>query len=204
MIFRKKETIRTLDDVLKWSWKALHKGVINFRHPYHRPALATMDGDKPMARTVILRGFSEKDRTLICHCDARSPKVSQIEENPQVSWLFYDPSKWTQLRLSGTAIVHRKDETAENQWKKVRPTHRMNYSSEMPPGAPTERPASGLPGVGRPKASGTDLHSKARENFAVIVGAFHEMDWLMLKLTGHMRARFYWDDHGVAACWVVP
>ena len=106
MIFGKKENISTLDDVLNSSWRILHNGVRNFRHPFYRPILTTIDGNNPEVRTVILRGFSEKDRTLICYCDARTPKVSQIRGNPNVSWLFYHPKKWLQLRLSGTASVH--------------------------------------------------------------------------------------------------
>jgi len=58
MIFRKKENISTLDDVLKSSWGMLHSGVQSFRHPFHQPVLATLDDAVPEVRTVILRGFS--------------------------------------------------------------------------------------------------------------------------------------------------
>ncbi|EFK09670.1 conserved hypothetical protein [delta proteobacterium NaphS2] len=66
MIFGTKENIATLEDILGSSWRALHQGVRNARHPFHRPTLATMDRDKPQVRTVILRdfldgiGFSER------------------------------------------------------------------------------------------------------------------------------------------------
>ena len=136
MPFEKNGNILTLDDILKSSWRTLYNGVQNFRHPFHKPTLTTMDDDKPQARIVILRGFSEKDRTLISHCDARSPKVSQIQDNPNVTWLFYHPEKWMQVRLSGTASVHTDDKTAESQWEKVRLTHRINYCAEIPPGSP--------------------------------------------------------------------
>jgi len=204
MIFGKRENISTLDDVLKSSWGILHNGVRNFRHPFHRPTLATMDGSKPQVRTVILRGFSEKDRTLRCNCDARSPKVSQIQDNPNVSWLFYHPEKWIQLRLSGTASVHTDDKTAESQWEKVRLTNRINYCAEIPPGSPTEKPTSGLPGFLREKAPKLLDHPEARKNFAAIICRFDQMDWLLLKLTGHIRAKFYWEDNRMNASWVIP
>ncbi len=204
MIFGKKENIRTLDDVLKWSWRTVHKGVSNFKHPFHRPSLTTMDGNKPQSRIVILRGFSEKNRTLICNCDARSPKVSQIQDNPHVNWLFYDPKKWMQLRLSGTASIHTDDEMAEFRWKKVRLPNRINYSSEIPPGSFTEKPTSGLPDLLGHKASKPLDHTEARKNFAVIVCRFDEMDWLLLKLTGNIRAKFHWEDHRMSAFWVIP
>ncbi len=204
MLFEKNENISTLDDVLKSSWRTLHNGVQNFRHPFHRPTLTTMDDDKPQARIVILRGFSEKDRTLICHCDARSPKVSQIQDNPNVTWLFYHPEKWMQVRLSGTASVHTDDKTAESQWEKVRLTHRINYCAEIPPGSPTEKPTSGLPGLLRDKTTKLLNHPEARKNFAAIVCRFDQLDWLLLKLTGHIRAKFHWEDHRVNASWVTP
>ena len=204
MIFGKKEDISTLDGVLKLSWRILHEGVRNFRHPFYRPVLTTMNGNKPEVRTVILRGFSEKDRTLICHCDVRTPKVSQILDNPNVSWLFYDAEKWIQLRLSGTASIHTHDETGESQWEKVRLTSRINYCAEIPPGSPTEKPTSGLPDFLRDKAPKLLDHSVGRKNFAAIVCRFDEMDWLLLKLTGNIRAKFHWEDNRIDASWIIP
>jgi len=163
-----------------------------------------MEGNRPQLRTVILREFSENDRTLICHCDARSPKVSQIRENPQVSWLFYHPGKRLQLRLSGTAAVHTDDKTAEYQWKKVKLPTRVNYSTERPPGSVTEKPISGLPDVLRGSASHLHNHPAARKNFAVIGCRFDDLDWLLLKLTGNTRAKFHWEDNCMEASWIVP
>jgi len=204
MIFGKKENISTLDDVLESSWRLLHDGVQNFRDPFHQSILTTMEGNKPQVRIVILREFSEKDRTLVCHCDARGSKVLQIRDNPSVSWLFYHPEKWLQLRLSGTASVHTNDKTAETQWEKVHLTHRINYCAETPPGSPTEKPTSGLPDFLRDKAAKLLDGPEARKNFAAIVCRFDEMDWLLLKLTGHIRAKFHWKDNRMDSSWVIP
>jgi len=204
MIFKKRERISTLDDVLSSSWRLLHKGVGNFKHPFYRPVLTTTDGNQPEVRTVILRGFSEKDRILVCHCDARTPKVTQVQDNPNVSWLFYDPKKWIQLRLSGTATIHTDDKTAESQWKKVRTTSRINYCAVLPPGSSAEKPTSGLPDSLRDKASKLFDSPEARKNFTAIVCRFDQMDWLTLKLTGHRRAKFQWKDNLVDASWIIP
>ncbi len=204
MKFGKKENISTLDDVLNSSWRILHNGVRNFRHPFYRPTLATIDDNNPEVRTVILRGFSEKNRTLICYCDARTPKVSQIRGNPNVSWLFYHPEKWLQLRLSGTASVHTNDKRAESQWKKVRLTSRINYCSETTPGSPTGKPSLDSSSFLSDKIPKLFDHSEARKNFAVIVCRFDQMDWLLLKLTGHIRAKFHWKDNRINASWAIP
>lgn len=204
MVFVKKAHISTLDAVLEYSWKLLHEGVRNYRSPFHHAALTTIDDNKPQVRAVILREFSEKDRILICHCDMRSPKVFQIHGNRNVSWLFYDHKKWLQLRISGTASVHTDDAIAESQWKKVNVFHRINYCAEIPPGSPTDKPTSGIPDFLRDKASPFLDNSESRKNFAVIMCQFNEMDWLLLKLTGHIRAKFHWKDHGMDASWVIP
>ena len=117
----------TLNEVLESNWRFLHEGVRDFRHPFHKATLTTVADGRPHGRIVILREFSEEDRTLICHCDARSPKVLEIGNNPNVSLLFYNPKKWLQLRLSGTASVHTDDDTAESQWEKVGLPQRINY-----------------------------------------------------------------------------
>ncbi len=204
MTFKKKVNIRTLDDVLTLSWGFLHNGVRDFRHPFHSPTLATMDGNTPRARIVILREFSEQNRTLTCNCDARSPKVSQVRDNPKVSWLFYHPEKWIQVRLSGIASVHTDDKTAESRWKKMPLTHRINYCSEIPPGSPTEKPTSGLPDFLRHQAPKLIDPPEARKNFAAIVCQFNQMDWLLLKLTGNIRAKFHWENDCINAFWAIP
>jgi pyridoxamine 5'-phosphate oxidase len=204
MVFRKKINNFTLDDVLKSSWKCLDDGVRNFRSPFHHADLSTIDDNRPQSRMVILREFSETHRTLICHCDIRGPKVSQIHNNAHVSWLFYDPKKWLQLRLSGNASIHSDDTIADSQWRKMSPHHRINYCAKIAPGSPAEKPTSGLPDLLLNKApqllDGPDI----RKNFAVIVCRFDEMDWLLLKITGHIRAKFHWKNDHIEASWVIP
>ena len=202
-MFNKKDTL-TFDDILKSSWKLLHGGVRNFRSPFHHAALGTIDNNLPQSRMVILREFSEQHRTLLCHCDARSPKVFQIQNNPHVSWLFYDPRKWLQLRLSGTASVHTDDDTADSQWKRMGLHHRINYCAEIAPGSPVEKPTSGLPDLLLNKAPQLLDTPDIRKNFAVIVCQFDEMDWLLLKLSGHIRARFSWKNDRIEESWVIP
>lgn len=203
MVFKKKD-ISTLHDVLESSWRLLHEGVRNFKSPFHLSTLTTLDGNRPQARIVILREFSEKERMLICHCDVRSPKALQIRNNPNATLLFYHPRKWLQLRLSGSASVHTDDDTAQSQWEKVRIHQRINYCTHAPPGSPTAKPTSGLPDLLRDKASHLLEGSEARKNFAAIVCRFDEMDWLLLRLTGHIRAKFHWKGDRLDASWVIP
>jgi hypothetical protein len=121
-----------------------------------------------------------------------------------VSWLFYHPKKWLQLRFSGNAQVHTNDEATESNWKRVSPTSRINYCSEYPPGSPTEKQTLSPSRLLHDKAIKLLDHQEAHINFAVIVCRFDQMDWLLLKLTGHLRARFHWLDQTMEASWVIP
>ncbi len=114
---------------------------------------------------------------------------------------LFDAGNLNDIRKEGK---HQNDEIAESRWKKVRLPNRINYGSEIPPGSPTEKPTSGLPVFLRHKAHKLLEHPEARENFAVIVCRFDEMDWLLLKLTGNIRAKFYWEDNRINASWVIP
>jgi len=193
-----------LERVLPAAWKMLHKGVGRYRHPFHRAVLSTVNDNTPELRSVILRGFSEHDRILIFHCDIRSAKVQQIRENPNVSCLFYHPKKWLQLRFSGIATVHSDDETAETEWEKMKLSSRVNYGADSPPGSRTQTPVSGPTVFPHGGASRRFEHSHARRNFAVMVCRFDHLDWLHLKLTGHKRAIFHWENNRLEASWVIP
>ena len=204
LLFKEKDKVSTLDDALALTWRLLGKGVSKHTHPFNKPILTTVEKGKPRARIVILRDFSQTDRTLVCHCDVRSPKVSQICENPLVSWLFYDPEAWVQIRFYGTASIHTDDDFADCQWKTVRPASRANYSSTKAPGSPIHRSSVGLAKIIKEKTAGLMDQSKVRRNFAAVHCRFTEVDWLILRLTGNLRARFQWKDNRLNAYWIVP
>ena len=204
MKFRKHIIIDTLDDFLAYSWKTLAAGSRKFRHPFHAPVLVTQNGVQPDARTVILRHFSEKQRLLICHSDVRAAKAHHIRKNPKVLWLFYDPKDNFQLRIYGTATVHTDDDIAQNLWKNIRITSRINYCTTLPPGSALEQPSSGLPDFITRTAPHLLDKNTGRGNFAVIRCCFTTMDALLLGVTGHKRARFTWENDQFNATWVVP
>lgn len=62
-------------------------------------ATATKSG-KPSARVVLLRGFDEQGFTFYTNYNSR--KALEIEENPQVSLLFYWAEVERQVRIEGT------------------------------------------------------------------------------------------------------
>ncbi len=194
----------TLEGVLKGSWTMLKRGVDYFNDPFHWPVLGTTGKDGSNLRTVILRQFILPGRFLVCHSDARSAKVQEISNSAKVSWLFYHPKRKVQLRISGRAILHKKDQFADEQWKATKITSRCNYCTTEPPGTPIDKPSPGLSDLFLNKVP-TFLESEnCRENFMVIACQIKHMDWLILRTLGNRRARFGWDKNGLNAKWLIP
>ena len=194
----------TLEGVLDEVCAMLKQGVARFNDPFHWPVLGTTGKDGSSLRTVILRQFIWPDRILVCHTDARAPKVQEISSFSKVSWLFYHPKKKVQLRISGSATLHLYDQFADRQWTNTRITSRLNYCAGRPPGTPIDRPSSGLPDFLRHKVPTLAQSESGRRNFMVIAGRIDSMDWLILKVLGNRRARFDWNENELNAKWLIP
>jgi len=201
---KKKGKWDTFESILNEIWILLTRGASRFTDPFHWPVLGTTGKAGPNLRTVILRKVMVPERTLVCHTDARAPKVQEIRDAKCVSWLFYHPKKRIQLRITGRASLHTDDPLAEDQWAAAKPTSRLNYCAVEPPGTVIDRPSSGLPDF-LLKTVPTLLQTrKGRKNFMAIACRIDAVDWLILRPTGNTRARFVWDDNRLTASWIVP
>lgn len=193
-----------LEQVLDETWKMLNRGAARFNDPFHWPVLGTTGNQGAGLRTVILRQFVPSGRLLVCHTDARAPKVQEIIGASRVCWLFYHPKKKVQLRITGPATLHADDQFADAQWAATKITSRINYCAVGPPGTAVEHPSSGLPDFLRNKLPTVLESERGRQNFMAIAARIESMDWLKLSLTGNRRARFDWDETGMKATWLIP
>jgi len=80
-------------------WARLENAAASSRNDFHLPVVATVSGDMPSLRTVVLRRASATDRKLRFHTDIRSPKVSALLANPSIALLFYHKEHRLQLRV---------------------------------------------------------------------------------------------------------
>jgi len=194
----------TLKHVLASTWAMLTRGAAHSSDPFHEPVLATGNADGCGLRTVILRRADETRRILICYADARSTKIAEIEHSGCAGWLFYHPRKKIQVRIHGAATVHTNDATAEAQWERVKGFSRLSFCTEQPPGTPLLRPSSGLSERLLKDLPKLISSNAGREHFAAIIGHVAYMDWLQLRPSGNLRARFQWDADLPDASWIVP
>src|ERR1700712_3590359 len=103
-------------EILKTIWKNLDLGTLDRKHPFHLPTFATMEDNTPSLRIVVLRRFWRKPACLAFHTHAGSPKISQLQANPNVYWLFYHPADKFQIRIKGLAEIHTSGDLHEEQW----------------------------------------------------------------------------------------
>lgn len=186
-------TNMTFNELLAGIWSSLRDGVEHGRHPFHTPALASASGQNPDIRTVVLRGADEKHRTLVCHTDIRSPKVTAFQLNPRAAWLFYDRQAKVQLRILGEVSIHQADDVAAARWEKSSPGSRRCYQAAHAPGAVLAR-------IGDRTAE----LDEGFDNFAVVSSEVLSIDWLYLQAGGHLRARFEWGGEAWNGRWLAP
>lgn len=183
-----------LSEGLARSWAELHAATTDRHHPFHLGVLSTIGRDgSPESRTVVLRHADGEAGVLLCHTDARSPKVAEIEAHPAAAWVFYDPRHRVQLRVAGRARVHRAaagDSLAVERWERSSRSSRRCYLAPRAPGATCEGPSPNLPPTLLGRIPEGDEDAAGLANFAVIATAATRIDRLELHAHGHRRMRF--------------
>ncbi|HMS20672.1 pyridoxamine 5'-phosphate oxidase family protein [uncultured Sphingorhabdus sp.] len=173
----------------------------------HHPVVATIGSDgSPSQRVMILRHVDWQKRCLRFHTDARSTKLEDLAKNSTASVLIYDPEPKIQLRLSGSAIVHREGAAFDAAWHQSTNFARRCYLAEQAPGIVVAQPTSGLPEWVEGRQPDDAEIAPARDNFAILLFTFHSLEWLYLANSGHRRARWQWDSAAADWCgnWLAP
>jgi pyridoxamine 5'-phosphate oxidase len=191
-------------EILKKIWKHLDLGVLERKHPFHTPVFATVADNEANPRIVVLRRFWRKPRMLAFHTHLGSPKVAEIQANPQVSWLFYSFEEKLQLRIKGISKIHTDDDLANEQWLATNFFSRRCYigeaSSKIVPKA-----TPGLPEYLIDREPTKEESEIGRHNFTVISSTIESIDCLELAFKGHRRSLFTWNENGeLESKWLTP
>jgi len=185
-----------LDAVREEIRSRLVRGVRDRRSAFHLMGLATVDeAGRPRLRTVVLRAASHDLSEVGFHTDARSAKARELAASPACALLLYDPRACVQLRIEGTARLHREDSLALSAWENSTPHARLCYAVEPAPGSVLEDPAS---------AAFLGDEARVRERFVRAVVAVERIEWLYLRASGHRRADFVRERNQLHARWLVP
>ncbi len=192
----------SLEDVEKDCWLRLLNGSLKSKDALHTASVATLqDGDISL-RTMVLRKVLPVEKQLRFHTDIRSHKCQELQQNNNISLLFYDAAARLQLRIKGMAFLYNDNEIAETAWQKTPIASRRTYLTKEPPSSTVEFATSGLDEAYALRNPTEEESETGRKNFGVINIQAQSMDWLWLHHAGHRRA--YFDYINKAQTWLIP
>ena len=173
-------------------------GVENTKSMFHTPVLSSFVEKTISTRTVVLREFDSKNRTLRFHTDSRSGKIEELKENSISSVHGYDPDLKVQIRLKGKTSLHIDNEISKKAWAESREMSKMCYSVKDSPGNKISSPEP------------FDLIKEEIDielgynNFAVLHFSYDSLEFLFLKGAGHRRSLFDWSSDQLESSWLIP
>ena len=173
-------------------------GVENSKSMFHTPVLSSFVEKTISTRTVVLREFDSKNRTLRFHTDRRSGKIEELKENSISSVHGYDPDLKVQIRLKGKTSLHIDNEISKKAWAESREMSKMCYSVKDSPGNKISSPEP------------FDLIKEEIDielgynNFAVLHFSYDSLEFLFLKGAGHRRSLFDWGSDQLESSWLIP
>ena len=175
--------------IIKSEWKNINLGIQKAKHDYHSFVFSTVLKNSPNSRTVILRDFDENKPSIWFHSDRRSKKILHLEENENVSALFYDKSRKVQLRINGIADIEEDIEHNKKIWDSMRPESKLCY---MGPYAPSQKISQFEPNTLEKSAHDLDKEDEhlGLSRFCRIRITIKKLDWLKLDYKGHQRLEF--------------
>ena len=173
-------------------------GVENSKSMFHTPVLSSFVEKTISTRTVVLREFDSKNRTLRFHTDSRSGKIEELKENSISSVHGYDPDLKVQIRLKGKTSLHIDNEISKKAWAESREMSKICYSVKDSPGNKISSPEP------------FDLIKEEIDielgynNFAVLHFSYDSLEFLFLKGAGHRRSLFDWNSDQLESSWLIP
>ena len=175
--------------IIKSEWRNINLGIQKAKHDYHSFVFSTVSKNSPDSKTVILRDFDEQQPAIWFHSDRRSKKILHLEENENVSALFYDKSRKVQLRINGIANIEEDIEHNKKIWDSIRPESKLCY---MGPYAPSQKISQFEPNTLEKSAHDLDKEDEhlGLSRFCRIRITIKKLDWLKLDYKGHQRLEF--------------
>lgn len=171
----------------------------------HQATIATAVDGLALMRTVVLRRVDMVGKRLFLHTDLRSKKMNDFECGDSLSWLFYDQSVATQIRLSGKVILHNQDSLCREHWDKTGHHSRRYYMSETAPSVAFDEPFTGLNPALTSFAYTLEESEIGLSNFVVVETEVNWMEWYYTHHTGNRRAVFrYAEGFLKEASWLSP
>ena len=186
-------------------WQMLSDAVSDRKHPMRTMVVGSVSGTMAQIRTIVLRKVEKETRKIYFHTDIRSSKIEDIQSTGQLSWLAYDPTQRTQIRLCGATILHHGYAIAKAQWNLTQHHSRRNY---LLPEGPGKIHSVDFKSVEQQLSDFSYTLEESEvgfQNFVVVETTVEKLDWYYAHHTGNRRAGFTYDKGSIIhADWLTP
>jgi pyridoxamine 5'-phosphate oxidase len=184
-----------LEDLEQLVWKKLVNGSIKKKNGFRTMCVGTVNSNsESMLRIVVNRKVAELNKKIFFYTDIRSRKFTDLQNNNQVTLLFYDAKQSIQIVVKAKAILHTNDVLKIDRWQATSPQARLGYMTIDAPNTKSEKPTLGYEerfATIKPTEEESDLF---KENFAVIECQADEVEFLYLNYLGNYKANFYYKN----------
>lgn len=186
-------------------WQMLSAAVSNRKDPMRSMVVGSVSGSMAQIRTVVLRKVETNEKSICFYTDIRSSKIADIQRTGQLSWLAYDQTQRTQIRLCGTTILHHGNEIARTQWNLTPHHSRRNYLLPEGSGKKYSEDYKTLHDKLSDFSYTLEESEAGFKNFVVVVTNVEELDWYYAHHTGNRRAGFNYENGLLKnAEWLTP
>lgn len=193
-----------LNLLLEEIWEMLEKGAKKSKNDFHLGVISTVQNSISKSRTVVLRKVLPRQNILIFHTDRRSGKINELLSNPNISWLFYSKEKKVQLRLEGKALVHNSGKIFDKQWNNSKLMSKICYITEPDPGSKLIDYNEFLEDTTVNGEINQKNIEEGKMNFSVVETRINSIEWLYLRSSGHIRAKYNLTEESFKGEWIAP
>lgn len=187
------EPHHSLDEIWDIVQLEFNKAASLKRHPFKYVVLSSTNGGQVHSRYVVLRKYVDNDRFLI-FTDSRSEKITDLTLNSACTIVGYHPGKSLQVRVNGTARIHRNNSTSQRYWNGVKNHSARAYTSVLSPGAT----------INNPEEAYFWDEPISSEHFTVLEIIPSTIEVLQLNRDHHIRALFTPGDPAIMPTFLAP
>ena len=186
-------------------WQMLTSAVNDRKHPMRSMVVGSVSGSMAQIRTVVLRKVDIEARKIYFHTDIRSSKIEDIRLTGQLSWLAYDQTQRTQIRLCGATVLHHGNDLAKTQWNLTHHHSRRNYLLPEGSGKKHSEDFKTLQDKLSDFSYTLEESEAGFQNFVVVETTVEKLDWYYAHHTGNKRAGFTYENGLLKyADWLTP
>jgi len=183
----KKINISDLKNIYSRENTYLIDGIENSKNSFHFFTLATLDDTTPQSRTIVLRDYNIKNKTISFNADYRSPKIKQLLKNKECTALFYDNSRKIQIRFECLATIFHNDIKSKQVWDKTPLQSRKCYMGDCTPSIVLDEYNPNIPIKYLKKDPDENDSHSGYTNFTNVELGIQTLDILELHHDGHIR-----------------